>query len=61
MAERNVHIGRVWPIMPNAVRVTVGTAGDMAAFQATFHQVMTQPSVAMLETGSGYNRSRMLS
>ncbi len=61
MAERNVHIGRVWPIMPNAVRVTVGTAGDMAAFQTAFHQVMTQPSVAMLETGASLNRSRMLS
>ncbi len=61
MAERNVHIGRVWPIMPNAVRVTVGTAGDMAAFQAAFHQVMTQPSVAMLDAAAGMNRSRMLS
>ena len=61
MAERNVHIGRVWPIMPNAVRVTVGTAGDMAAFQTAFHQVMTQPAVAVLETSAGPNRSRMLS
>ena len=61
MAERNVHIGRVWPIMPNAVRVTVGTAGDMAAFRTAFQQVMAQPSVAALETGSNANRSHMLS
>ena len=61
MAERDVHIGRVWPIMPNAVRITVGTAGDMAAFQSAFHQVMTQPGVAALETGPRYNRSRILS
>ena len=29
MAQRNVYIGRVWPIMPNWVRITVGTRSEM--------------------------------
>lgn len=41
MAAKNVFIGRTWPIWPNAVRVSVGTPADMAAFQTAFQQVMT--------------------
>ena len=40
MAEKNVYIGRVWPIWPTYVRVTVGTRQDMQRFQAAFHEVM---------------------
>ncbi len=66
MAERNVYIGRVWPIMPTSVRITVGTANDMAQFQTAFKQVMdTAPAVAAIQPGAGSlaanNRSRMLS
>ncbi|HXX71325.1 MAG TPA: aminotransferase class I/II-fold pyridoxal phosphate-dependent enzyme, partial [Candidatus Acidoferrum sp.] len=41
MAKENVMIGRVWPSMPNHVRVTVGTQEDMEHFQAAFQKVMT--------------------
>ena len=41
MAKENVMIGRVWPVMPNHVRVTVGTQEDMERFQAAFQKVMT--------------------
>lgn len=40
MAKENVFIGRTWPIMPNWVRITVGTQAEMEKFQATFQRVM---------------------
>ena len=40
MAKENVLIGRVWPIMPTHVRITVGTAEEMEKFQAAFQKVM---------------------
>jgi histidinol-phosphate aminotransferase len=40
MAKENVFIGRVWPIMPTWVRITVGTQEEMARFQAAFQKVM---------------------
>ena len=49
MAAKNVYIGRVWPVMPTWVRVTVGSKSDMAAFQVAFKEVMDQPVTASLE------------
>jgi histidinol-phosphate aminotransferase len=40
MARENVMVGRVWPIMPTYVRVTVGTEDEMAKFQTAFQKVM---------------------
>lgn len=40
MAKENVFVGRIWPIMPNWVRVTVGTQDEMARFQTAFQKVM---------------------
>jgi len=40
MAKENVMIGRVWPSMPNHVRITVGTAEEMDKFQSAFQKVM---------------------
>ena len=40
MAKENVLIGRIWPIMPTWVRVTVGTQDEMAKFQTAFQKVM---------------------
>jgi len=40
MAEKNVFIGRTWPIWPNHVRITVGTPDEMAKFQTAFAAVM---------------------
>ena len=40
MAKENVMIGRVWPIMPTWVRITVGTQDEMEKFQAAFQKVM---------------------
>ena len=40
MAKENVMIGRIWPIMPTWVRVTVGTQEEMSKFQTAFQKVM---------------------
>ena len=65
MAEQNVFIGRVWPILPTSVRITVGTASEMAQFQTAFKKVMDAPpaAVASVEPAlfAATNRNRMLS
>jgi histidinol-phosphate aminotransferase len=40
MAAEKVIIGRVWPIWPNHVRVTVGTREEMEKFKRAFARVM---------------------
>lgn len=40
MAAENVFIGRVWPAWPTYVRVSVGTADEMAKFKTAFKKVM---------------------
>jgi histidinol-phosphate aminotransferase len=40
MAAKKVFIGRVWPAWPTHVRVSIGTAGEMAKFKAAFAEVM---------------------
>jgi len=40
MAKENVLIGRVWPVMPTYVRITVGTQTEMERFQSAFQKVM---------------------
>jgi len=40
MAQQKVFIGRIWPIMPTCVRITVGTAEEMAQFQSALQKVM---------------------
>ena len=41
MAQQHVHIGRIWPVWPTYVRVTVGTAAEMEQFQTALHKVMS--------------------
>ena len=36
MAAQSVYIGRVWPVWPTWVRVTVGSKDDMAKFKPAF-------------------------
>ena len=49
LQKEKVYIGRLWPVWPNAVRVSVGTPEDMAKFRTAFGKVMDQPATAMLE------------
>lgn len=50
MEHQNVFIGRVWPVLPTHVRITVGTRDDMERFQVAFHQVM-QGAVSARQVG----------
>lgn len=43
MQAKKVYIGRAWPVWPTHVRITVGTAQDMQAFQTAFVEVMQAP------------------
>src|ERR1039458_3207740 len=40
MAEQKVFIGRIWPVLPTHVRITVGTHDEMQQFQTAFQKVM---------------------
>ena len=40
MEKQNVYVGRIWPVMPTYVRVTIGTPVEMNRFQAAFSNVM---------------------
>ena len=46
LQKQNVYIGRIWPVWPNAVRVTVGTSDDMAKFKVAFKDVMDNSGMA---------------
>ena len=38
--SRNVEVGRVFPALPNYMRVTIGTSDQMKSFMAAFKEVM---------------------
>jgi len=40
MAQQKVCIGRIWPVMPTWVRITVGTHDEMQQFQTAINKVM---------------------
>lgn len=48
MAAQKIYIGRAWPAWPTFVRITIGTAPEMARFQAAFQQVMEHSMSASL-------------
>jgi histidinol-phosphate/aromatic aminotransferase/cobyric acid decarboxylase-like protein len=43
MQAKKVYIGREWPAWPTHVRITVGTAAEMQAFQSAYLEVMQAP------------------
>lgn len=46
MKQHNVFVGRIWPIYPTHIRVTIGTAPEMARFQTAFDAVMKGKAAA---------------
>lgn len=40
MRQRNVHVGRLFPALPNHMRLTIGKKQEMEAFVAAFRAVM---------------------
>ena len=70
LRQQKVFIGRIWPIWPNAVRVSVGSPDDMAKFRLAFKAVMDAPAMAgsppapsphASATPAGLGRTRFLS
>jgi histidinol-phosphate aminotransferase len=51
MQAKKVYIGRAWPVWPTHVRITVGTAQDMQAFQTAFAEVMQTPAQSAAVVG----------
>ena len=50
MAAQHVHIGRIWPVWPTHVRITVGTASEMDQFQVALKKVMTSAVAASVSS-----------
>ena len=48
MAAKEIYIGRIWPAWPTQVRITVGTADEMAAFRKSFTEVMASPTAGLV-------------
>jgi histidinol-phosphate aminotransferase len=46
LRDQKVFIGRIWPVWPNAVRISVGSPDDMAKFRVAFKDVMDRPAMA---------------
>jgi histidinol-phosphate aminotransferase len=40
MKQRNVHVGRLFPALPNHMRLTIGKKSEMETFLASFREVM---------------------
>ena len=40
MKERHVQVGRLFPALPNYMRLTIGKKSEMEAFLAAFREVM---------------------
>jgi histidinol-phosphate aminotransferase len=57
MAAKEVYIGRIWPVWPTSVRITVGSREEMAIFRKTFEEVMNS-STAGLEPQPLHPRMR---
>lgn len=55
MQQKNVYIGRAWPIWPNMVRVSIGTPEEMERFQTAYKEVMDSPPV---DTAASEGKSR---
>jgi histidinol-phosphate aminotransferase len=49
MAQQKVFIGRIWPVMPTYVRITVGTREEMGQFQIAFQKVMRSTNAFSLQ------------
>jgi histidinol-phosphate aminotransferase len=47
MASKDIYIGRIWPVWPTQVRITVGTHDEMLAFRKAFTEVMSSPATSV--------------
>jgi len=50
LAAKEMFVGRIWPAWPNSLRITVGTADEMAAFRKSFSEVMSSSTAGLKPT-----------
>jgi histidinol-phosphate aminotransferase len=48
LAAKDMYVGRIWPAWPTQLRITVGTADEMAAFRKSFTEVMASPTAGLV-------------
>jgi histidinol-phosphate aminotransferase len=41
LGAKDMYVGRIWPVWPDSVRITVGTPDEMMAFRKAFTEVMS--------------------
>jgi histidinol-phosphate aminotransferase len=58
MAQQKVFVGRIWPVMPTYVRITVGTHDEMQQFQTSFQRVMRGTTAFSLHPGNPARKAR---
>lgn len=58
MAKQKVFIGRIWPILPTNVRITVGTRDEMQQFQTAYQNVMRATTAFSLHSARPGRTSR---
>ena len=58
MAREKVFVGRIWPVMPTWVRITVGTHDEMQQFQAAYQKVMRGTTAFSLQPAMPGRRPR---
>jgi histidinol-phosphate aminotransferase len=56
MAAQEIFIGRIWPVMPSWVRITVGTQEEMERFQIAWKRVMDGTAVGKASERSTVSR-----
>jgi histidinol-phosphate aminotransferase len=47
LAAKDMYVGRIWPAWPTQLRITVGTADEMASFRKAFTEVMTSSTAGL--------------
>jgi histidinol-phosphate aminotransferase len=57
LRTKKVYIGRVWPVWPQAVRVSVGSPDEMDKFRMAFKEVMDAPAVAASPAAAQHARA----
>jgi histidinol-phosphate aminotransferase len=58
MATQKVYVGRIWPIMPTWVRITIGTHDEMQQFQSAFQKVMRGTTAFSLQPAMPAGKAR---
>lgn len=61
MASRGIYVGRMWPVWPTQLRITVGTREEMTAFRRVFSEVMAGARAGLTprQDGRGIDGNRM--